>query len=140
MMRLPFSVLAEAKAFLCWEVLPDLSIQLIPVRQAAYYFPPNSENHFIALFYDEDQNDFRSLLCLLFHEAGHAIQYRQNRCDFERISQIPTGKERVEFEQTAWKLGFELFKRFIDQQKLDPVFISEYERVAQCSAQGYDKE
>ncbi len=79
----------------------------------------------------------KSLLCLLFHKAGHAIQYRQNRCDFERICQIPSGKERAEFEQTAWKLGLELFKEFVGQQDLDPILVSVYESVAKSSVQGY---
>jgi hypothetical protein len=140
MIEVPFSVLAAAKAFLCWDVMPDLSVQFIPIRQVAYYFPPNRKNHFISLFYDKGQKDFSTPLFLLFHEAGHAMQYNENKCDFDNNYETPSGHKRVEFEQRAWKIGSALFKKFVEHQELDPGLISEYERIAECFAQGYDKQ
>jgi hypothetical protein len=120
------ALLDAAKAFLCWDVFPDLAIQLVPLQHAvAYYYPPAGSLQSIVLFYDPAPRDFSEPLFLLFHEAGHACQWRQMQGSgrgglFARLMALDTGPEKISFEAEAWRLGEELFRRFAEQRGLGP--------------------
>ncbi len=100
---IPKSLLDAAKAFLCWDVFPDLAIQLVALQNAvAYYYPPGGGLQSIVLFYDPAQRDFSEPLFLLFHEAGHACQWRQMQAGgrgglFARLMTLDAGPEKVCF-------------------------------------------
>lgn len=115
------SVLYDAKAFLCWDVFDNLSVQLVPLEtSAAFYYPPNNEAHSIVLFYEIDQPDFSESLFLLFHEAGHAQQCQKldDREVSARKLQMPNGPERAAFEQLAWAEARTLFIQFLEKQQI----------------------
>jgi hypothetical protein len=120
------SLLDAAKAFLCWDMFPDFAIQLVALQNAAaYYYPPGGSLQSIVLFYDPAQPDFSEPLFLLFHEAGHACQWRQMQADsregiFARRMALDTGPEKAAFEAEAWRLGEELFRRFRENRGLGP--------------------
>lgn len=124
MSRISKSHLFDAKAFLCWQAFDDLSVQLVPIRATvAYHYPPQNNRHSIILFYPEFQQDYSEPLFLLFHEAGHILQWKQleksGRIETgKRIMNLSKGRERVLFEEQAWTLGRELFMRFLDQDNL----------------------
>jgi hypothetical protein len=138
------SLLDAAKAFLCWDVFPDLAIQLVALQNAvAYYYPPGGSLQSIVLFYDPAQRDFSEPLFLLFHEAGHACQWRQMQADkqevlFERLMTIDTGPEKVSFEAEAWRLGQELFRRFEEQRGLGPELAERLAAYGRRCAESYD--
>lgn len=129
------SILFEAKAFLCWEKFPDLSIKFMSIEEAiAFFYPPAKNVMTINLFYKKNTKDYSLALCLLFHEAGHLQQWRiltaQNRADeFERCTNLDKGEQKIQFEREAWQLGGELLNEFltkinIDKNIFNPVFKS----------------
>ena len=126
------SVLFEAKAFLCWEKFPDLSIKLIPIEKAiAFFYPPAKDNMTICLFYKKNTKDYSPALCLLFHEAGHLRQWQnlsiQNRSDeFERWTNLDKGDKKIQFEREAWKLGGELLNEFLTGINMNQNSLSDY--------------
>jgi len=136
------SVLATAKAYLCWEVFGRLTIQLVPIQDAvAYYYPPNKESHSIVLYYHASLDDFSEPLFLLFHEAGHARQWsgipeQQRESHFRSMLNLDTGKEKTAFEEKAWEAGRELFTRFIEKEHLSKKLLhrfDDYKRICLTS-------
>ncbi len=137
------SVLTSAKAFLCWDSLENLSIQLVPVQNAvAYYYPRQNAFHTIVLFYDESLQDFSKPLFLLFHEVGHAIQWlelkkaRQEQ-HFSDMMDSDKGEQKVIFEQQAWTLGRSLLYRFIDKEDLSFDVLERYDQYGTACVQSY---
>jgi hypothetical protein len=138
------SLLDAAKAFLCWDEFPDLAIQLVALQNAAaYYYPPGGSLQSIVLFYDPAQRDFSEPLFLLFHEAGHACQWRQMQAGgrgglFESLMTIDAGPEKVSFEAEAWRLGQELFRRFRENRGLGPELEERLAAYGRRCAESYD--
>lgn len=132
------SILAEAKAFLCWDIFDDVAIQLVPLQgSAAFYVPPHSDVHSILLFYDQHDDDFSEPLFLLFHEAGHRKQIESLGKEFDENIALPNGPKRQEFEQEAWRLARSLFNEFIDAKNLDAILIEQFDQFAQKSVNSY---
>lgn len=116
--------LAQAKAFLCWDRFLDLTIKLIPLKEpVAFYYPPSADAHTLVVFYPEQRQDLSQALFLLFHEAGHYVQYveyaKQGRQQkfWEPIHQV-NGCEKVDFEQDAWNRGADLLQEFVQKAGL----------------------
>ena len=141
---IPKSLLDAAKAFLCWDVFPDLSIQLVPLQSAvAYYYPPGGGLQSIVLFYDPSQRDFSEPLFLLFHEAGHACQWREMQAGarggrFTRLMALDKGPEKAVFERDAWRLGKELFMKFAGGRGLGSGLPDRFESYCRNCVQSYD--
>ena len=138
------SILFEAKAFLCWEKFPDLSIKLIPIDKAiAFFYPPAKDVMTISLFYEKNTKDCSLALCLLFHEAGHLEQWQnlsnQNRADeFERGTNLDKGGQKIQFEREAWKLGGDLLNEFLTKINMDQnILINVYKSYAEQSLLTY---
>jgi hypothetical protein len=112
-------LLDQAKAFLCWDTFPDLTIKLIPLEHpTAFYTPPVSNRHTITLFYPVPCDNFRPLLFLLFHEIGHyrqfqALHARGADAYFWECVNMANGKEKVAFEEESWKFGKDLLAEFL---------------------------
>jgi hypothetical protein len=128
-MMISQSVLFEAKAFLCWDKFPNLSIKLIPIDKAiAFFYPPAKDVMTINLFYDKNTKDYSLALCLLFHEVGHLEQWRilsaQNRADefWQSINQ-DRGRQKVKFEREAWNIGEELLTEFLTKINMDQTIL-----------------
>jgi hypothetical protein len=141
---IPFSVLAAAKAFLCWDGIDHLGIQLVPLRSAvAYYYPPGNQHHAIVVFYDPASRDFSEPFFLLFHEAGHARQWVQlhavNRADyFQKMMNADRGQEKMAFEREAWDSGRQLLEEFLYREQLSPTLTAHYDLYARASLLTYD--
>lgn len=142
-MMIPKSVLFDAKAFLCWDSFEDLSIQLVPVQNsAAYYYPPDNKYHSLVIFYNDQLADFCEPLFLLFHEAGHVLQWKKYKAEgalfsfYENIN-LSTGFEKQNFEKQAWEKGRELFVKFSKQQTLSHTLIDEFDAYAKRSVSSY---
>ena len=129
-----------AKAFLCWDEFPHLSIKLIPIDEAvAFFYPPARDLVTINLFYERAARDFKKPLFLLFHETGHLIQWqnfskRNEQDQFWRLIELDKGKHKIEFERAAWSNGERLIVKFIEKIKLDHSgIIEEYQKYGeQC--------
>ena len=140
------SVLATAKAYLCWEVFGRLTIQLVPVQDAvAYYYPPNNESHSIVLFYQASLDDFSEPLFLLFHEAGHARQWseipvQKRESHFRKMINLDTGKDKTAFEEKAWEAGRELLSRFIEKEHLSKNLLSRFDSYKEICLKSYHDE
>lgn len=141
---IPKTLLDGAKAFLCWDMFPDLAIQLVELQNAAaYYYPPGGGLQSIVLFYDPEQRDFSEPLFLLFHEAGHACQWRQMQAGgrgglFTPLMALDTGPEKVAFEREAWCLGQVLFQRFREKKGLGPELAERLAAYGRRCAESYD--
>ena len=139
------SVLDRAKAFLCWDMFPDLTIKLVMLKQpVAFYYPPNHEHHTIVLFYPESCDDFSELLFLLFHECGHYLQFQESRDreteeEFWRLVNVVDGEEKGAFERDAWKRGAALLKEYLQRQSL-PVeeLLERYQDYAEHCLSSYE--
>ena len=138
------SILFEAKAFLCWEKFSDLSIKIIPIDKAvAFFYPPSKNMMTIKLFYEKNTKDYSPALFLLFHEAGHLRQWQklstQNRSnEFEHYTNLDKGKQKIQFEREAWKLGEELLTEFLTKINMDQtILIDVYNRYAEQSLLTY---
>lgn len=138
------AVLFEAKAFLCWDKFPQLSIKLIPIEAAvAFFYPPTKDILTVNLFYEKNTQDFSRALCLLFHEAGHLRQWQklsaQNQTDeFWRLINLDKGEQKIQFERDAWNFGAELLGDFlikIDQNQNTLEYI--YKKYAEQSLLTY---
>ena len=135
-------ILDSAKAFLCWEILPDISVQLIETPGAvSYYYPPFS-GQTIVIFYEKGNDDYTVPLYLLFHEAGHSLQYREMTKNgteslFHTLINIPAGPERVAFEAQSWKIGKELLTLFMAKHDINSNILLRYENFAQKSIRTY---
>jgi len=120
----PKSLLTSAKAFLCWEAMENLSIQLVPMQEAvAYFYPPQATHSSIVLFYEAQADEYAESLFLLFHEAGHAQQWRsyiaQGQAErFRQMLDLDKGPEKLAFEKEAWGLGKRLLLAFSVKHEL----------------------
>jgi len=115
------AILFEAKAFLCWEKFPQATVQLIPIQdEVAYFFPPNNDASTIALFYDSQNKDCSGALFLLFHEAGHLMQWQQFAArnsteQFWQLIHLDKGRMKMQFETEAWEFARTLLAEFIER-------------------------
>lgn len=122
-------LLFEAKAYLCWDAFPQLSVQLIPIdRSVAYYYPPTPQHHNIVIFYNPKEADFAEALFLLFHESGHVRQWKryQQRGEIQYFYEClnrSNGQQKQIFEQEAWRYAEELLHRFCREKALDEFYI-----------------
>jgi len=138
------SILFEAKAFLCWDKFPKISIKLILIDEAtAFFYPPAKDILTINLFYEKHTQDFSYALCLLFHEAGHVMQWQnlstQNREDeFWRYIHLDKGDQKIQFEREAWNFGEELLNEFLAKINIDQnILINVYKSYAKQSLLTY---
>ncbi|UCE06794.1 MAG: hypothetical protein JSW07_01760 [bacterium] len=119
------TVLFEAKAFLCWDKFPHLSIKLIPIDEvSAFFYPPAKDILTINLFYEKRTHDFSRAIFLLFHEAGHLRQWQylsaQARADeFWHFTHLDKGDQKIRFEREAWNYGEELLSEFLVKINMD---------------------
>ena len=137
------SVLDRAKAFLCWDMFPDLTIKLVALTQpVAFYYPPSREYHTIVLFYSEPCDDFSAPLFLLFHESGHYLQFREygEQEFWERVNFV-SGHEKGVFERDAWGRGASVLAEYLRKQDL-PVkeFLQHYRNYAELCLVSYEHE
>ncbi|MCR4437963.1 MAG: hypothetical protein QHJ34_02820 [bacterium] len=118
MVRVGRELLVQAKAFLCWDRLPGLAVQLVEVDgPVSYFFAPQAERGAVVLFVPREQEHSEELY-LLFHEAGHYLQYRElerqgHIAEYWRLVDLPLGGERLAFERDAWARGRELLQDFV---------------------------
>lgn len=133
------ATLDKAKAFLCWDRFPDLSIQLVAMQEAVAYFYPPTNRSTIIVYYNRGSKDFALPLFFLFHEAGHYIQYidMDNPEQFDRMMNLQHGREKQSFEKTAWLQGRKLLNEFIEKENLDTSFLSDYDIAKQKSLKTY---
>ncbi|MBN2029701.1 hypothetical protein JW824_05595 [bacterium] len=140
--RIGKSILDAAKAFLCWDMFPDLTIRLIQLQESVSYFHPPNDRSTIVLFCQKDNRDYSIPLFLLFHEIGHYIQYEQMKKAgteslFWQHINTPTGKARSAFEQESWQKGKVYFNQFIEKNSLHPSILSAYDQYAKMSTESY---
>ena len=138
------SVLDHAKAFLCWDKFPDLSIQLVELGGAvAYFYPPTNQRASIVVFYKSHSNNFQEPLFLLFHEIGHFLQFcefkkRRSLRKYRTLMEAVEGQEKVAFEEQAWKLGQEVLSEFLQHEGLqDEGLLGEYVSYSQRCVDTY---
>ncbi len=126
------SVLFEAKAFLCLDKFPELSIKLIPIEDAvAFFYPPVKDVSTIIVFYNKQSGDFSQPLYLLFHEVGHFKQWlslsEQNQEDeFWKLIELDKGEKKLQFEHEAWDYGEILLNEFFKQNEVNNVELIRY--------------
>lgn len=119
-----FHLFSQAKAFLGWDKFPDLTIKLIPVQKAVgFYLSPENRLHTIILFYHARATEFTEPFFLLFHEAGHFLQFRKeenrdNNANYEKLVNQLKGTEKINFEIEAWKNGELLLREFLEKHEL----------------------
>ncbi|MEJ2627872.1 MAG: hypothetical protein P8078_04890 [bacterium] len=136
------STLQKAKSFLCWEVFSRLTVQLIERQNSiSYFFPPSKQSTIIVL-YPKETSDFTIPLFHLFHEAGHLIQYNEmnntgKSKTFWNNVNIPTGKEKMKFEQKGWQKGHVLLKKFMERENLESDILEQYDVYAVKSTETY---
>ena len=140
--KTPYSVLSDAKAFLCWDIFPDLSIQLVKVAKTTSYFYPPVNRCTIIVYYEKACADFSTPLCHLFHEAGHYVQYQEQENDnceilFYEMMNTPTGLQRKTFEEEAWRKGKELLTKFIQKKELPESILKVFNDMATSRIQSY---
>ena len=141
-MMITKDLLDQAKAFLCWDVFPDISIQLVEMKTAVSYYYPPSDRSTIVVYYERGSDDFSLPLIFLFHEAGHHLQYLERKKTggesefWERID-IPTGPFKAAFEQESWNRGRVLFETFVQTCGLDESQLKRYDSVAGQSIESY---
>ena len=135
-------VLERAKAFLCWDCLPGLSVQLIEMTEGVSFFHPPMERQTVIVYYAKGCEDFTAPLFLLFHEAGHGEQYgamagRNRASEFERLMNDPGSPSRAAFEKQAWDLGRAYLERFILRESLPGRLLADYDAFARVRIEGY---
>ncbi len=144
MLRVGHEILARAKAFLCWERFPALAVQLVQVDgPVAYFFAPHADRAAIVLF-SPPQQEVGEALFLLFHEAGHYLQYGEfaesgRAGEYWRLVDCPMGEERRAFEAEAWKRGRVLFAEFVHTCVPDrPELLDEFDACARAKLASYE--
>ena len=116
--------LQRAKAFLCWDKFPMLSIQLVPIKgQVGYFFPPRHDYSQIVLFYSDHNDEFSDAIFLLFHEIGHYIQYNHyaevgQSSEFSLLVEKDKGPQKMAFEKESWQLGSQVLIEFLGKEKI----------------------
>lgn len=141
-LRIGKSILNAAKAFLCWDMFPDLTIQLIQMQEAVSYFHPPFDKSTIILFYQKENRNYSSSLFLLFHEIGHYVQFEKMKKSgreslFWQNINTPTGNSRIAFEQESWQKGKVYFNQFVEEKSLPPSLLDAYDQYAMQSIQSY---
>ncbi|HHS13054.1 MAG TPA: hypothetical protein ENN03_04715 [bacterium] len=142
MMPIGKEVLDRAKAFLCWDVFEDLTIQLIEIQESvSFYYPPFQQGTII-LYYQGGIRDFRIPLFHLFHEAGHVLQFKQweqtgKAIRFYGTMDLPKGLKRTAFEKDASEKGRDLLIRFMEKRKQPHQLIAEYDAWSRSAAATY---
>ena len=136
------SILDRAKAFLCWDLFPDLSIQLVEIKKAVSYFYPPSNRNTIIIHYERGNPDFSIPLFFLFHEVGHYLQYRDMRkvgeeAAFWNQTNTPTGTDKVIFEKACWEKGRAILKQFVEKQSLEASLLNRFDQFADRSTESY---
>lgn len=138
------AVLFEAKAFLCWDKFPNLSIKLIPIEKVvSFFYPPTMDVATINLFYEKDAKDFSQTICLLFHEAGHFRQWQKfsannQAAEFWHIMNRDKDEQKIQFEREAWQFGEELLGEFLAKINIDQnILINVYKGYAEQSILTY---
>jgi len=141
------TVLDHAKAYLCWDRFPDLSIQLVALRKSVgYFYPPTNKRSSILLFYNIECRDFKEPLFFLFHEVGHYCQYCEFRKQrklryYQRLIEAVEGNEKYSFETQAWKLGLGIFKDFLHRECIPKEgLLLEYSDFSEKSVRTYLKQ
>ncbi|MDZ7342052.1 MAG: hypothetical protein ONB27_11910 [candidate division KSB1 bacterium] len=110
---------------MCWDKFPQLAIQLIPVADAvAFFYPPAQTALTIHVFYEPDLTDFSRPLFLLFHEAGHLVQWLEMAAagrdqEFKQQMELDKGEPKVQFERDAWQNGESLLSEFVAKKHLN---------------------
>lgn len=127
--------LDRAKAFLCWDKFPDLSIQLIELGEAVGYFVPPAKLGTLFLFYSKTDANKNNALFLLFHEAVHYLQYQAGSF----VSAFDSQENLVERERNAWTLGRQLFLEYLEKESLPLDLEDGYDLFSQQSIQTYLK-
>ena len=141
-------LLDQAKAFLCWDTFPDLTVKLIPLEQpVAFYTPPSANRHTITLFYPVPCDDYWPVLFLLFHEIGHYRQF-QTSCTqgkesrFWECVNMAAGEEKIEFEAESWELGKRVFTDFLSHhhfsEESQEYTITQYQKYAARCLNSYE--
>jgi hypothetical protein len=134
--RIDKKALDDAKAFLCWDTFSDLSVQLVELSSAmGYFLPPNQGRRTVVLFYRGGNPDFSRPLFLLFHEAGHCLQYEEwERTDrvaeFHKVMDEGTGAIKVAFEKEAWDWGRDMLNDFLEKKSLGKDILQNYDAFA----------
>ena len=133
----------DAKAFLCWDIFPNLSVQLIDVSSAiGYFLPPTNDRPTIVIFYRAGNPDFSRALYTLFHEAGHCLQYEEwERTDrvseFQKVMDMGTGAIKTAFEREAWDWGRDMLKDFLKKKALEEDILENYDSFATKCLESY---
>lgn len=140
--RITKTILDQAKAFLCWDIFRDLSIQLVEVQEVVSYYHPPLDRSSIIVYYERGNKDFSFPLFLLFHEVGHYLQFHEMRengreDDFQEMIDNPTGPANIKFEEESWSKGKRIFEKFIKIQNLDESLLKDYDRAAEESIRSY---
>ena len=136
------TILDQAKAFLCWDMFRDLSIQLVEVQEAvSYYYPPLKRSSII-VYYERGNKDFSLPLFFLFHEVGHYLRFHEMReagreDDFQKMIDIPTGPAKITFEEESWSKGRAVFERFVRQYRLGESQKKQNDRIDRNSISSY---
>lgn len=136
------SVLDAAKAFLCWDSGLRLSVQLVALQgPVSYFYPPAGDRGSIVVFYPADTEDFSRTLFLLFHEAGHALQWERagevQAGHFQTAAGTTVGTHRQAFEREAWDLGRGLLGDFLDRAGLGRDLRAAYDHCAAGCLESY---
>jgi hypothetical protein len=135
-------ILNEAKAFLCWDQFPELSVQLIEMQEAVSFFYPPAQRPIILVYYERGKDDFSIPLFHLFHEAGHYLQMNHfqsagKSSEFRDMIQKPAGQVRHQFEKEGWNLGRDLLSVFARKNKLPSSVLNEYDTYAKRAVKSY---
>ena len=136
------NILTEAKAFLCWDRFPELSVQLIEMQDTVSYFYPPAESPTILVYYRKGMDDYSIPLFHLFHEAGHFVQLREytrtgRESQFRDALQQPGGDQRIGLEKEGWERGRQLLAQFMEEKDLPPSLLREYDQYGQRAAASY---
>ena len=137
-------VLFHAKSFLCWDKYSDLSIKLIPIQNAvSFFYPPQKKLSTIVLFYLPKTKNIIETLCFLFHEVGHYLQWNfpksaKTKYEFNILSNLDKGEPKIKFELEAWNRGKKVLIEFLQQEKVDQLYVlKKFDKLTEASLQTY---
>jgi len=136
------TILDQAKSFLCWDIFPDLTIQLIELKEAVSYFYPPFARSTIIVYYERGNTDFFVPLFHLFHESGHLLQFEEMRkagreSDFWEAVNTTTGPSKVAFEKESWERGKKLLEKFVRGNNFKNSLLKKYDAYAEKSIRSY---
>lgn len=133
----------KAKGFLCWDTFSDLNIQFIELHHSvAYFFPPSKDRSTIVVFHRQGNPDFTYPFFLLFHEAGHYLQFQEwkstgRETHFWKLIDTHTGSIKAAFEEESWNWGKELIEDFIHKNDIDESILQQYDDYANDCIKSY---